>query len=245
MFSTSCRQSKIQRLSIPCLARVWIQSSTIESGVTFMPTIAVGAGAGAQGRVGQRGADRVEALPRVLLAEADHHLEDRAAGEVDDAVAGAVDRVGDREDLAGAHPHPPVALLAVAQGLVDDLDPRHQAASSRRRRPARAGTPPRPSGCGPCRRRRRGARAGRARSRRSSSTPSTRRWRSAWRMRASAASRSAPRDDQLRQQRVVVGRRSSSRGSRRCRRARRCPAAAPSGERARATARSRARGTRR
>ena len=39
MFSASCRQSKIQRLSIPCLARVLIQSSTIESGVTFMPTM--------------------------------------------------------------------------------------------------------------------------------------------------------------------------------------------------------------
>ena len=72
ILSTSCRQSKIQRLSMPCLASVRIQSSTIESGVTPMPDDAVGARAGAQGRVRQRGADRVEALPRVLVVVADH-----------------------------------------------------------------------------------------------------------------------------------------------------------------------------
>jgi hypothetical protein len=81
-------------------------------------------------RVPARRTERVEPRPRVLLAEPHEHLEDRAAGEVDDAVARAVDRLGDGQDLPGAHAHPPVALLAVAQGLVDELDAGHQAATS-------------------------------------------------------------------------------------------------------------------
>ena len=38
ILSTSCRQSKIQKLWMPCFASVRIQSSMIESGVMPMPT---------------------------------------------------------------------------------------------------------------------------------------------------------------------------------------------------------------
>ena len=56
-----CRQSKIQRLSMPCLASERIQSSTIESGVEAHADDAVGAGARAQGRVGS--AARIASRP--------------------------------------------------------------------------------------------------------------------------------------------------------------------------------------
>ena len=53
----------------------------------------------------------------------------RAARDVDDAEAGAVEQVGDRQRHARLHAHPPEALLAVADRLVEELDA-HQGASS-------------------------------------------------------------------------------------------------------------------
>src|SRR6185437_14700087 len=87
---------------------------------------AVAPRARSQNGVGERRSDGVEPLPRVLAVVSDLHLERRAAGEVHHAVARAVDRVGDRQHLARAQAHAPEALLAVAQGLVDELDARHQ-----------------------------------------------------------------------------------------------------------------------
>jgi hypothetical protein len=59
---------------------------------------------------------QVEPFPRVLALVLEQHLHVGTAGVVDDAEAGAVEDVSDRQRHSGLHPHPPEALLAVAQG---------------------------------------------------------------------------------------------------------------------------------
>ena len=189
--------------------RAWRASGSTarrsSSGVMPMPTTPLLRVPARRTALGMRLADRVEPAPRVLLAEADQHLEDRAAGEVDDAVAGAVDRVGHRQDRgrrASACPSSSAGRRA-ATGRRTRCAPSggHLQSGSRW-----GGTRPRASACGRGPRPRRGARARRARSRRSWRRPRRAGGRSAWRSRAIARVRSARARDHLRQQRVVVRR---------------------------------------
>src|ERR1700753_3902480 len=124
MFSASCRQAEIQKLPMPCLARVRAQSSTIESGVTFMPTIPLVRAPARSVAVGK--AARIASRPFHGVSSRKRNI----TSKIDDAVAGGVDQRRDREDLPGPHAHAPVALLAVAEALVDDLDARHQTATA-------------------------------------------------------------------------------------------------------------------
>ena len=92
----------------------------------------VAAHAAAHRRAADRAAQQVEPLPRVLAAVLDQHLHERAGGRVDDLEARAVEHVGDGQRHAGLHAHPPQALLAVADRLVQQLDAGHRAPSAAR-----------------------------------------------------------------------------------------------------------------
>ena len=91
----------------------------------------------AQRRARQGRPHRVEPRPRVDAPEAHQHLEVRAAGNVDRVVSGRIDQIRHGEHVARLHAHPPVALLAVPQRLVDVADLRHES----RARPARTTLP--------------------------------------------------------------------------------------------------------
>ncbi|MEZ5076701.1 MAG: hypothetical protein R2725_04595 [Solirubrobacterales bacterium] len=84
----------------------------------------------------------VECRPGVVAGLPQHHHEEGGAGQVDDPEAGAVEVGQGRGRLVGAHPHPPEALGAVAQGLVDELDVGH-------RKPLWRGGPAGPTPSGP------------------------------------------------------------------------------------------------
>jgi hypothetical protein len=75
---------------------------------------------------------QIKTLPRILAAVLDEDLHERAAGGVDHPKAGAVENVGDREGHSRLHPHPPQALLAVAQRRVEQLNVRHAQSVSAR-----------------------------------------------------------------------------------------------------------------
>ena len=86
---------------------------------------AVAAAPCSQSRGGHPRTPQIEAVPRILAVVAHHAFEDRAAGEVDDAVPGLVDVLRYCGEVRDLHPHAPEALLPISQGLVDDLDLSH------------------------------------------------------------------------------------------------------------------------
>jgi hypothetical protein len=85
----------------------------------------VAADPGAEVARGHPRAPQVEPLPRVLLRVAHDALEHRRAGDVDRPEARVLERVSRLAQHAGAHPQAPQGLLAVAEGLVDELDVGH------------------------------------------------------------------------------------------------------------------------
>ncbi len=92
---------------------------------------------GADLRARHRLHQQIEACPRVLAAVLDETLEHRRAGEIDHAVAGAIDDRGDRQCMAGLHAHAPQALLPVAHRLVEEFDMCHGGLTpAARRKPA-------------------------------------------------------------------------------------------------------------
>ena len=66
---------------------------------------------------------RADALPRALDAAPDGRVEDAAAGDLEQREAGAVEHLGDPEQLAGRHPPGEWLLREQANGGVDE--PRH------------------------------------------------------------------------------------------------------------------------
>ena len=68
------------------------------------------------------GLDLPEALPGVLAQEAHAHVERGAAPAFERVVAGAVDRLGDLENVVRPQPRGPQGLVGVAQRRVRDAD---------------------------------------------------------------------------------------------------------------------------
>ena len=71
---------------------------------------------------GQTLAQQADALPRILLQVADAHVEHRAAQDIDERIADAVDRCDDRRHHRGGHARRPQALVRVAQRHVDEAE---------------------------------------------------------------------------------------------------------------------------
>ena len=69
--------------------------------------------------------DQVQSLPGIFVGVAHHDFEHGTADVIDDGITGFVHQWRDGQRHAGLHAHAPQALLAVAQGLVDDFDMGH------------------------------------------------------------------------------------------------------------------------
>ena len=67
-------------------------------------------------------AEQSDAFPGILVQIAHAHVEHRAAENVDERIADAVDRVDDRRHHRRGHPSRPQALMRVAQRHVDEAE---------------------------------------------------------------------------------------------------------------------------
>ena len=94
--------------------------------IVFVPYQVLPAGQHGERRVRRLCFDGAQALPRVLVEKAQAGVERSAAPCLDGPVPDAVHFRQDRQHVADLHTRGPEALLAVTDGGIHDLKPRHE-----------------------------------------------------------------------------------------------------------------------